>query len=45
MRRHGPWQDHDFFVSGSAPMVRATLRSLAEMKVPSVRIRYDAFAE
>jgi NAD(P)H-flavin reductase/hemoglobin-like flavoprotein len=43
--RYGPWPDHDFFVSGSASMVRATLRTLAEMQVPSVRIKYDAFGD
>jgi NAD(P)H-flavin reductase/hemoglobin-like flavoprotein len=41
--RHGPWQHHDFYVAGSAPMVQATLRRLAEMSVPSTRVRYDAF--
>jgi NAD(P)H-flavin reductase/hemoglobin-like flavoprotein len=41
--RYGPWPDHDFFVSGSAPMVKATIRNLAELQVPSTRIRYDAF--
>jgi NAD(P)H-flavin reductase/hemoglobin-like flavoprotein len=43
--RYGPWADHDFFVSGSAAMVKATLRTLAEMQVPSVRIKYDAFTD
>lgn len=43
--RYGPWEQHDFFVSGSAAMVRSTLRRLSEMKVPSVRIKYDAFGE
>jgi NAD(P)H-flavin reductase len=43
--RYGPWQDHDFFVSGSPSMVRSTLRTLAEMQVPSIRIRYDAFGD
>jgi NAD(P)H-flavin reductase len=43
--RYGPWSDHDFFVSGSAPMVKATLRNLAEMQVPSTRIKFDAFTE
>jgi NAD(P)H-flavin reductase/hemoglobin-like flavoprotein len=43
--RYGPWADHDFFVSGSSTMVKATLRTLAEMQVPSVRIKYDAFGE
>jgi NAD(P)H-flavin reductase/hemoglobin-like flavoprotein len=45
MARYGPWDDHDVFVSGSATMVKATLRTLAEMQVPSVRIKYDAFSE
>jgi NAD(P)H-flavin reductase len=43
--RYGPWSEHDFFVSGSGPMVKATLRTLAELQVPSVRIRYDSFTE
>jgi NAD(P)H-flavin reductase/hemoglobin-like flavoprotein len=41
--RYGPWPDHDFFVSGSAPMVKATIRNLVELQVPSTRIKYDAF--
>ncbi len=45
VRHHGPWDNHDFFVSGSAPMVRATLRSLAQLRVPSIRIKYDAFTD
>ena len=43
--RYGPWQDHDFFVSGSPGMVRSTLRTLAEMQVPAIRIKYDAFGD
>jgi NAD(P)H-flavin reductase/hemoglobin-like flavoprotein len=43
--RYGPWQDHDFFVSGGPSMVRSTLRTLAEMQVPAMRIRYDAFGD
>jgi NAD(P)H-flavin reductase len=43
LARYGPWADHDFFVAGSAAMVRATLRTLAELQVPSVRIKYDTF--
>lgn len=43
--RYGPWADHDFFVSGSPAMVRSTLRVLAEMQVPSVRIKYDVFGD
>jgi NAD(P)H-flavin reductase/hemoglobin-like flavoprotein len=43
--RYGPWKDHDFFVSGSPGMVRSSLRTLAEMEVPPIRIRYDAFGD
>ncbi|MEH1124670.1 globin domain-containing protein [Micromonospora sp. CPCC 206061] len=43
--RFGPWENHDFFVSGSAVMVKHTLRTLAEMQVPAVRIKYDAFGD
>ncbi|HEY3008056.1 MAG TPA: globin domain-containing protein [Micromonosporaceae bacterium] len=45
LARYGPWDDHDFFVSGSPAMVKATLRTLAEMQVPSIRIKYDAFGD
>jgi NAD(P)H-flavin reductase/hemoglobin-like flavoprotein len=41
--RYGPWADHDFFVAGSAPMVKTTLRRLAELQIPSIRIKYDTF--
>jgi NAD(P)H-flavin reductase len=41
--RYGPWQDRDFYVSGSPRMVRATLRTLAELQVPPIRVKYDAF--
>jgi NAD(P)H-flavin reductase/hemoglobin-like flavoprotein len=43
--RYGPWSDHDFFVSGSGPMVKATLRTLAELQVPSIRVKYDTFSD
>ncbi|BCJ43487.1 flavohemoprotein [Actinoplanes ianthinogenes] len=43
--RYGPWNEHDFFVSGSGPMVKATLKTLAELQVPSMRIKYDSFSE
>jgi NAD(P)H-flavin reductase/hemoglobin-like flavoprotein len=45
LSRYGPWHDHDFYVSGSAPMVNATLRELSALRVPSVRIKYDAFTD
>ncbi|WP_428962924.1 globin domain-containing protein [Micromonospora fluostatini] len=41
--RYGPWTNHDCYVSGSARMVRATLRALAEDEVPPSHIRYDTF--
>ncbi len=43
--RYGPWKEHDFFVSGSPAMVKATLRRLAELQIPSIRIKYDAFGD
>ena len=43
--RYGPWQDHDFYVSGSAAMVNATIKELRAQQVPSTRIRYDAFTD
>jgi len=45
VRRYGPWQEHDFFVSGSPLMVRTTLRKLAEMQIPMMRVKYDAFGD
>ena len=43
--RYGPWKEHDFFVSGSPAMVKAKLRRLAELQIPSIRIKYDAFGD
>jgi len=43
--RYGPWNEHDFFVSGSGRMVKATLKTLAELQVPSIRIKYDSFSD
>jgi NAD(P)H-flavin reductase len=43
--KYGPWNNHDFFVSGSASMVRSTLRTLAELQIPSIRVKYDAFGD
>lgn len=45
LARYGPWADHDVFVSGSPGMMRATLRRLSEIRVPSTRIRYDIFSD
>ena len=43
--RYGPWNNHDFFVSGSPSMVKATMRTLTELQVPSMRVKYDAFGD
>ncbi|HZD98805.1 MAG TPA: globin domain-containing protein [Micromonosporaceae bacterium] len=45
MAGYGPWNDHDVYVSGSPAMVRATLRRLSEIRVPSIRIKYDPFTD
>lgn len=45
VRRRGPWDNHDFYVSGSEAMVTATLRTLARLRVPSARVHYDAFGD
>ncbi|RLP91678.1 globin domain-containing protein [Micromonospora sp. CV4] len=43
--RYGPWTTHDCYVSGSARMVRSTLRVLAADEVPPPHIRYDTFGD
>ncbi|MEU5907909.1 globin domain-containing protein [Micromonospora sp. NPDC047527] len=43
--RYGPWTTHDCYVSGSAQMVRSTLRVLAADEVPPPNIRYDTFGD
>lgn len=45
INRYGPWTSHDCFVSGSAEMVRSTLRALAQDEVPTAQIRYDTFGD
>jgi ferredoxin-NADP reductase/hemoglobin-like flavoprotein len=49
LARHGEgranWTGHDVYLSGSAPMIRATLARLTELEVSSTRIRFDAFGE
>ena len=37
------WREHDVLLSGSAPMIRATLARLSELGVPDQQIRFDAF--
>jgi NAD(P)H-flavin reductase/hemoglobin-like flavoprotein len=41
---HGPWDDHDVYVSGPPPMVKSTLTALSGLRIPNSRIKYDAFA-
>jgi ferredoxin-NADP reductase/hemoglobin-like flavoprotein len=49
LARHGAdhldWTGRDVYLSGSAPMIRATLARLSELRVPAHRIRFDAFGE
>jgi hypothetical protein len=49
LTRHGEtnddWTRHDVLLSGSAPMMRATLARLVELNVSSARIKFDAFSE
>jgi NAD(P)H-flavin reductase/hemoglobin-like flavoprotein len=41
---HGPWPEHDFYVSGSPKMVAATLHTLRHQQIPSTRVKYDVFS-
>ncbi|GAA1954294.1 globin domain-containing protein [Catenulispora subtropica] len=45
--RHGDFHDHwtgnDVYVSGSVPMVRATIARLQELNIPLAHIRFDAY--
>jgi NAD(P)H-flavin reductase/hemoglobin-like flavoprotein len=45
--RHGDffnhWAGHDVYVSGSVPMVRATVARLQELDIPLANIRFDAY--
>lgn len=43
--RHGDWQNHDVFVSGSPDMMRATVARFRELGVSADRIRYDVFTD
>ncbi|MBL7257174.1 FAD-binding oxidoreductase [Paractinoplanes lichenicola] len=42
---HGPWPDHDFYLSGPPTMVSTTLRRLESSRVPVSRIHFDAPAQ
>ncbi|MEY9858321.1 NAD(P)H-flavin reductase/hemoglobin-like flavoprotein [Catenulispora sp. GAS73] len=37
------WAGHDVYVSGSVPMVRATIARLQELNIPLASIRFDAY--
>lgn len=39
--RNGPWRGRDFYLCGPPAMVRATLRTLADLRVPANRIKID----
>ena len=41
VQRFGPWQDHEFYVCGSPPMLRSTLGTLAGMGVDAEHTHYD----
>ena len=46
--RHGEffehWAGHDVYVSGSVPMVRATIARLQELNIPLASLRFDAYS-
>ncbi len=39
----GAWDNHDVFICGTADMVRATMATCNELRLPMSRLRYDAF--
>jgi NAD(P)H-flavin reductase/hemoglobin-like flavoprotein len=41
--QYGQWAQHQVYVSGSPPMIRATVTALRTQQVPLTRIRYDPF--
>ena len=43
--RHGEWTNHDVYVSGSAPMVRASIDRLLMGGVSLSRIKFDSFGD
>jgi NAD(P)H-flavin reductase len=43
--RRGSWNDHDVFLSGSAPMIRGSMHGLLMAGVPLSRIAYDDFGD
>lgn len=43
LARDGPWDDHDFVLSGPPPMLRAVLRMLSLRRVPASRIQHDPY--
>ncbi|GAA2028374.1 hypothetical protein GCM10009839_29310 [Catenulispora yoronensis] len=40
---HNHWEGCDVYVSGSVPMVRATIARLQELNIPLANIRFDAY--
>jgi NAD(P)H-flavin reductase/hemoglobin-like flavoprotein len=43
--KFGTWTDHDVYVSGPTPMIRATVTRFQELGVPLSQLRYDDFGE
>jgi NAD(P)H-flavin reductase/hemoglobin-like flavoprotein len=41
----GTWTDHDVYVSGPTPMIRATVTRFQELGVPLGQLRYDDFGD
>jgi NAD(P)H-flavin reductase/hemoglobin-like flavoprotein len=41
----GSWTDHDVYVSGPTPMIRATVTRFQELGVPLAQLRYDDFGD
>ncbi|MBA3489840.1 MAG: hypothetical protein H0T78_09925 [Longispora sp.] len=43
--RNGPWEDHDFFISGTPEMVRGSLHTLNRLHIPTQQVRYYSFVD
>ena len=43
--KFGSWTDHDVYVSGPTPMIRATVTRFQELGVPLSQLRYDDFGD
>jgi NAD(P)H-flavin reductase len=43
LARRGQWDDHDFVLSGSPAMLRATVAALHARGVPAARLHHDPY--